>query len=385
MNEIVRTFYLLAALQGILLSAVLLTKKANHAANRVLALATLALSLELIAQVYYFSGWYRQFPSAMGITYPFPFLYGPLFYLYARLVSKATLRLRWADALHFLPALFVFASILHVFFYTDAEKIAFVDRMIMEVQEPLYDVIEGGIPVQGIIYTILTIRIVAAYNRRIRNSFSTIEAINLAWLKYVTLGMIIIWSLVVVLFFLDLFLPFEAGWDALIHIPIGILIYVIGYKGLRQPEIFLDSSVPGQDLSQGNKYERSGLSDSDADDIRERLLILMKEERLYLDQTLTLQKLARRLDVTCHNLSEVINSRLHQSYYDFVNAHRVEEFKSRLADPANAPLNLLSIAFDSGFSSKGTFNAIFKKLAGMTPSEYKTQMAPGPGGIRTGT
>ncbi|MCC6398726.1 MAG: AraC family transcriptional regulator [Bacteroidetes bacterium] len=375
MNEIARTFYLLAALQGVLLSAVLLTKKANHSANRILASATLALSLELIAQVYYFSGWYRHFPGAMGFTYPFPFLYGPLFYLYARLVSKATPGLRRTDALHFLPAILVYASITHVFFYTDAAKIAFVDTMIEGEQDPLYDVIEAAIPVQGIIYTVLTIGVVAAYNRRIRDAFSTIELVNLVWLKYVTLGMIVIWSLVVVLFIIGLFLPFTAGWDALIHIPIGILIYFIGYKGLRQPEIFLDGSTSNPDLCKDAKYERSGLSDRSADEIKDKLLHLMREERLYLDQSLTLQKLAARLDISSHNLSEVINSRLHQSYYDFVNAHRVEEFKSRLADPANAPLNLLSIAFDAGFSSKGTFNAIFKKHTGMTPSWYKARMA----------
>jgi AraC-like DNA-binding protein len=80
------------------------------------------------------------------------------------------------------------------------------------------------------------------------------------------------------------------------------------------------------------------------------------------------------MKISNHNLSEVINSRLNLSYYDFINSHRVEEFKNRIADPENEKYNMLSIAFDSGFKSKGTFNSIFKKLTGMTPSEYKSSV-----------
>jgi AraC-like DNA-binding protein len=113
------------------------------------------------------------------------------------------------------------------------------------------------------------------------------------------------------------------------------------------------------------------LSDDAAEAIKRRLIALMESERLFLGQDLTLQKLAGRLNTSSHNLSEVINTRLHLSYYDFVNQYRVEEFKSRLADPASERYNLLSIALESGFQSKGAFNAIFKKFTGMTPSEYK--------------
>jgi AraC-like DNA-binding protein len=100
----------------------------------------------------------------------------------------------------------------------------------------------------------------------------------------------------------------------------------------------------------------------------------MASEKLYLDNDLTLQKLADRVNISTHNLSEVINSKLNLSYYDFINKHRVEEFKNRIANPANDKYNMLSIAFDSGFKSKGTFNSIFKKFTGTTPSEYKAKL-----------
>jgi AraC-like DNA-binding protein len=374
MNETFETFYLLAALQGVLLSVFLFTKKQNHTANLVLAVATLALSIELATVVYYSHGWYKLFPHAMGFSYPFPALYGPLFFLYAQLISKKKERLRAIDLLHFTPVIAVYCITAPVFLYSGEEKITFLNNMIMGIHDPIYTIFDVFIPVQGITYTILTIKVVAEYNRSIKDSYSNIDLINLNWLKYLTLGMIIIWSIVALITVARMVMLYFAHIDALLNIPLAILIYSIGYMGLKQPEIFLDpSSIPLQSES-AVKYQRSGLSDDSAEEIKRKLLALMSSDKPFLGQDLTLQKLAERLKTSSHNLSEVINTKMHQSYYDFINQYRVEEFKNRLADPESERYNLLSIAFDSGFQSKGTFNSIFKKFTGMTPSEYKAKM-----------
>lgn len=373
MNEIFGTFYLLAALQGVLLSVFLFTKKQNHAANLVLAAATLALSIELATVVYYSNRWYKLYPHFMGFSYPFPFLYGPLFFLYAQLVSKKKEHLRAIDFLHFTPVLLIYCITFSVFLSSGEEKIAFLNNMLKGIHDPIYSVFEAFIPVQGITYTILIIKTVAEYNRSIKDSYSTIDLINLNWLKYLTLGMIIIWFLVALVTVASTIGLFFAEINAFINIPLAILIYSIGYMGLKQPEIFIEPGSFSPENGSGTKYQRSGLSEESAEEIKNRLIALMTTEKPYLSQELTLQKLAERLKTSNHNLSEVINTRLHQSYYDFVNQYRIEEFKNRLADPESERYNLLSIAFDSGFQSKGTFNSIFKKFTGMTPSEYKAR------------
>jgi AraC-like DNA-binding protein len=371
MNEVFSTIYLLAALQGALLSVFLFTKKQNHTANFILAVATLALSLELATVVYYTNRWYRLYPHLMGFTYPFPALYGPLFFLYAKLISKKKEYLCAIDLLHFAPVLVIYCITTPILFSSAEEKITFLDNMMRGIHDPIFSVFDGFISIQGIIYTILTIKVVAEYNRNIKDSYSTIDLINLNWLKYLTLGMIIIWSIVALITIASFVGVYFAHIDALLNIPLAMLIYSIGYMGLKQPEIFLDpSSIPPQSEST-EKYRRSGLSEESAEEIKCRLLALMTSDKPFLSQNLTLQRLAEQLKTSNHNLSEVINSRMHQSYYDFINKYRVEEFKSRLADPDSERYNLLSIAYDSGFQSKGTFNSIFKKFTGMTPSEYK--------------
>jgi AraC-like DNA-binding protein len=295
-------------------------------------------------------------------------------------VSKQAGRLRALELLHLAPVILVYVLTAPIFFYSGEEKIAFLHNMIRGIQAPLFSVFNGFIPVQGIVYTVLTIKTVADYNRRIKESFSTIDLINLNWLKYLTLGMIVIWSIVALNAAARLLMPPLARIDAMVNVPLALLIYSIGYMGLRQPEIFIDPSSPQPEDRGAAKYRRSGLSDDAAEAIKRRLIALMESERLFLGQDLTLQKLAGRLNTSSHNLSEVINTRLHLSYYDFVNQYRVEEFKSRLADPASERYNLLSIALESGFQSKGAFNAIFKKFTGMTPSEYKERVSASPSG-----
>jgi AraC-like DNA-binding protein len=371
MREVLEIVFLLAAVQGALLAVVLFARKQNHSANIILAIAMVCLSIDLLSAFYYTRGLYRVYPHFVGITYPFPFLYGPLFYLYVGLVSKKADRIHKTDLLHFLPLLITYVLCIPEFLYSGEQKIEFLKNMMSGIRSPLFLVVEYILPVQGMLYAFFTFKIVKEYDRTIRNAFSNIDLINLNWLKYIAGVLCTIWSIVTLLIFVRILTP---AFNGLVQVSISLIIYSIGYKGLRQPEIFLNPSAASPESHQSEKYKRSGLNDRLAAEIGKKLTDCMSAEKVYLDDGLTLQKLAERLGISIHNLSEVINSRLNLSYYDFINNYRVEEFKKRIADPANDRFNILSVALDSGFKSKGTFNSIFKKNTGMTPSEYKSKV-----------
>jgi AraC-like DNA-binding protein len=97
----------------------------------------------------------------------------------------------------------------------------------------------------------------------------------------------------------------------------------------------------------------------------------METEKPYTDGDLTLQKLARKLLISPHHLSQTLNERLRQNFFDFVNSYRIEEAKRRLVDPAKKHYSILGIAEEVGFNSKSAFNVAFKKHANMTPSEFR--------------
>jgi AraC-like DNA-binding protein len=96
----------------------------------------------------------------------------------------------------------------------------------------------------------------------------------------------------------------------------------------------------------------------------------MKFKKPYLEPKLSLVTLAEYLDISPNHLSQVINQYEGKNFYDFVNHHRVEEFKERAQNPKNMNFSLLAIAFDSGFNSKSSFNEVFKKNVGKTPTQY---------------
>jgi AraC-like DNA-binding protein len=97
----------------------------------------------------------------------------------------------------------------------------------------------------------------------------------------------------------------------------------------------------------------------------------MIEKKPFLDSELTLSSLAKDLNMSRSQLSQLINDGIGENFYDFVNKYRVEEVKSLMTDPAMKNFNLLGIALEAGFKSKSTFNLIFKRFTGLTPTEYK--------------
>jgi putative ABC transport system permease protein len=98
---------------------------------------------------------------------------------------------------------------------------------------------------------------------------------------------------------------------------------------------------------------------------------LMKVEKLYLHEALTLRMLAMRLQADPNLVSFVLNNVLNKTFYDYVNEFRIEEVKRKISDPAYAHLKIVEIAYECGFNSKATFNRVFKKHIGKSPSEYR--------------
>ena len=377
MTSVLTHIYLLASVQGLLLSVLLFTRKQNHSANIILAMLVFALSLDLIQAAYTFNHLYLAYPHLMGITYVFPFLYGPLFYLYSRHLTSERDALQWKDALHFLPALIILLYSSPVYLLSGDQKIEFI--YLMNTDRPLDFAIIGNLkPLHGLIYTILVIRVIARHDRRIRTTYSNIDRISLRWLRSLTIGVAVIWAIVVgSIGAADLFNLHFSGFDLAIYLCISILIYAIGYMGLQQPELFRrasgkDTPTPALATPEGQpgRYAKSGLSDVTAGEILARLRTLMEEQRPYLNGDLTLAKLAELTGVSPHNLSEALNTRLRLSFYDFVNSYRVDEVKRRLTAREFERYSVLSIAYDSGFTSKTSFNTTFKKHTGMTPSQF---------------
>ena len=98
---------------------------------------------------------------------------------------------------------------------------------------------------------------------------------------------------------------------------------------------------------------------------------IITSDKLFLDSDLTLKKLSEKCNLNAYVLTSVLNNNLNKSFYNFVNEYRIEEVKSRLLNSEYDNYTLLAIGLDCGFSSKSTFNSIFKKFTGQTPNQFK--------------
>lgn len=380
MISVLSTLFLLAGIQGILLAVLLLSKKKNRPANTILSLGILALSLDLFAVFYEVNEYFFQYPHFLGITFGFPLVYGPLFYFYTRFLVVPDSKFKTKDFLHFIPFLLLVLYMMPSLLMNGEEKILYV-LSIFSGNQIDYIIFAHLKPLHGVIYVVFTIKLINLHNEKIKKSFSNIEKINLKWLKNLLVGIVVVWCIVIISLVIDdFFQQYAFKYDFAIYFSISILIYGIGYMGLNQPDIFnqeeeiltttksyeADKSEP-----ETAGYKKSGLSDSCAEKISNDLLNLFNNEKPYLDSELTLGKLAGVLNISPHNLSEVINSKLKQNFYEMVNGYRVEEVKRKLQSPEYDMYSILGIAYESGFNSKTSFNTIFKKYVGQTPSDYK--------------
>ncbi len=98
---------------------------------------------------------------------------------------------------------------------------------------------------------------------------------------------------------------------------------------------------------------------------------LMEVEKIYLEEDLSIKDLADKLHVSVHFVSQLLNEKVGQTFYDYVNQYRINDVKDRLVDPEQSEISILDIANECGFSSKTSFNRYFKRYTGMTPSQFR--------------
>ncbi len=229
----------------------------------------------------------------------------------------------------------------------------------------------------ALIFTILSFFRIRRHQKNIQKYASSTQAINLNWLEYIIIAMI---ALVVVVGIFNLVF-FELPLNLFMNAVILSVVLFISYNALKQTEIFPKDAADVKvvldisDEEDVKEPKRQLLADEKVAALKDQLDELMTTDAPYLNSELNLIKLAQMLDISSHQLSYVINSGYNENFFQFVNRYRVDKAKQLLADDSNNKLSILGIAFESGFSSKTSFNTMFKKMTELTPSEYKKKCA----------
>ncbi|MFC2096094.1 helix-turn-helix domain-containing protein [Bacteroidota bacterium] len=387
--------FLIGTIQCFFLTILIFGKKNRKQADIFLAFWFIGIGLLLLDNYFRNTGFIGKFPHAMGITYCIPMLIGPFIFIYAILLINKNARFKKIYYLHAIPfVIFVTYFLINFYFLNASEKLEYFNEMAREPVFMIYAV-EFFIIFSSPIYTVLILIFLRKHSKNIKNSFSYTEKINLTWLKLILICKIVLAFLSLATNLLSDVFPVIPYWvgDNIIFTGITILVFFMGYYGIKQPVIYKGISLEEaretikhhalieQDLQNQNKikdiginkekYKSSGLKSDEAEKYLKILLEYVEKEKPYFESKLTLKDVSESIGVSSNHISQVINEKLNVNFFDFINNYRIEEVKKCFSDPKFNHYTLLGIAFECGFNSKSSFNSIFKKATSLTPSEFQ--------------
>lgn len=157
---------------------------------------------------------------------------------------------------------------------------------------------------------------------------------------------------------------FITAYSALIAIAFALALYIL----LRFPDLLGKASEAVRAA-----YAVSTLGRVDRDAALQRLRHAMDVDKVYTDEALSLARLASMVQLTPHQLSELVNTSHGIGFTRFVREHRVSAAKTMLLDEPDA--SVLSIGLAVGFTSQSNFYAAFREIVGDVPGRYRKSAA----------
>jgi AraC-like DNA-binding protein len=229
------------------------------------------------------------------------------------------------------------------------------------------------------LYISAALRLVFSYKRAASQHFSNNKQIEISWLSSTIIFFLVI---IVITIVNDLLAQtsfakyYLVGFNIII---LAMLVFVITVllKAIQKPYFFSfagEEDVAGKAPS-SPQTNVTGSEKIEKEKIVQTVLNYMKSKKPYLEPELTLEQLASQLSLKPRILSQAINAILRQNFYDFVNRHRIEEASRLLTNPKDEKITILEVLYEVGFNSKSSFNTLFKKYTGLTPTEFRKKQS----------
>ncbi|MGZ5218834.1 MAG: helix-turn-helix domain-containing protein [Chitinophagaceae bacterium] len=379
MSNQVNIFILLfGGLQGFLLSLLLIKKRSQRIGYGFLITYLLVMIAQVLFKVMSKAWLMDNMTVYYTLSSKLPLLYGPLVYLFARDILQQQRVQSLRDALHFVPFVFIALIIFSSgnYFYS-----GWIQFLFSGTSGTVFQLISL------LAYHYLAWAKWRHHHRQVKDYFSSIRHLRLQWLKeFIMLSAFVCTAISLLLYFMYQYHPtlHFLRWGFIL---LSIFIYWISYASINKPVLFFAHEEDDRQQRPApvlviprllihkrvEKYANTGLKEEEANRILTALVQLMRDQKKFLEPEITIDKLAGMVNTNRHYLSQVLNERVGQSFYDYINQYRVNEAKRMLLDPRYSGQKIASIAYDAGFNSLSAFNEVFKKMAGVTPTQFKKQ------------
>ncbi|MBV6645543.1 MAG: AraC family transcriptional regulator [Cyclobacteriaceae bacterium] len=296
-----------------------------------------------------------QFPHILGISYPLNFIKPPILFLLALSITKPVFKMRIRHLWHTIP--FLLMLLLNFPFYalSAEEKVYQVTAFINYV--PAYNSFNFWFFLSFFLYIggylIVSLKVLNNYRNHVKNN----KLANwYRWVLYLYVGLLVIYLLYYVVRPTGQFeFPMVNTANMLL---MTFLIQSIAYSFLSDSPVLIHRNpVPWNSEEEVSRYGPL-LKDK------------FEKDKVFLDDSLSLEKLAKALGLPVKRTSNMINQKYGCSFKEVVNQYRVENAKTLMNGSAGKKLSVTYIGLKSGFNNKVSFYRTFKKYTGKSPSEY---------------
>lgn len=303
------------------------------------------------------------------------FTFGPLLYL----VIKHTISPGKAksDKLHFILAGFWLLYMIPHFIQPNELKYnsylgskhpdwEFIDATMIWLEDPfgIRPYINTATAFHFLLYIILSVVLIAKKLKSSKQSFFKTNNVRFRMVRNSFYHFVII---VIIFVGTKLYFGADIG-DYFIASYISFMIYSTSIQILNNSNYF-DKQHSIFDFP-SLKYKKPSLAEDEKVAILKKIMVL-KNEKYFLDNMASLSGLAKSLGESSHHVSQVINEKLQKTFYEWLAWCRVEEAKQLLQKDTGAKLTIEDLADTVGYNSKSTFNKVFKQITSQTPSEYR--------------
>jgi len=358
--------YLFAGFLGFFIFLVLSFKKeVDRTSTLLIGLFILFHSLFILHLCLYVTNYQYQVPHTLFISTTFSFLYGPLLYFY----FKRTIfnyDFKWIDGLHLIPSVLLLIYILPYYLLPGLEKF----QIIFNQDNFLLPGANFIIAVKIISLSVYAFLIYRMYKGYAVGNESRSRNMILWQRNMITIFIAYILSYAVYAGTITEIIDYPSLMHLQIFVMVGLVFYV-AYISYVQPEVF-KGEILLRDPVDLFKYKKSRLTPSYSTELKDKLLHLLDDGKVYKLNNINLEILSEKLGTNRHNTSQVINEHFNMNFFELINTYRINEALKILK--SDGTLNIIEVAYEVGFNNKVTFNKSFKKLLSQTPTQYLNQL-----------
>lgn len=375
--NIYSTPLLILVIQGLILVGMLLykSKRLRDVSSLILAVLLLVTCYHRTTYTIGFMGWYDTFRNTKINYYLISLILGigPLIYLYIKSVGVKDFKINKREALHFLPAASYILFKLVILFY-DRSRNGFADTQNGELMQWTIENVSSifGVlfSIHLLIYLFISFKLYYKIRSKLEDQFSNTYKFELLWLRNFLIVFTILFiydtsQFAIESLIVDLHWT-EEWWYQFFSL---LVVLYVGVKGYFTPVEHLPLLEPN--LIHASQKDSNKSDTKNLDQQLDSIISMVETETLFLDPNLTLTKLSKKTKIAPSQLSQIINQGTNKNFNEFINGYRVNLIKEKLKDEKNNHLSILAIALDAGFNSKATFNRVFKKIDGNSPSFYR--------------